>query len=453
MNARGRRAIDDPARRIARGRTALIISLLFGIAGSALAPRGAVAQARGRWPNDTLQAAFYAGTSAHLALSPDPMFTARVQCAGCHTPAADSAPPSRRIAVMDRVCTSCHGIRFAGMLTRWNQGLAWRSRAVAEYVKRGAGDARVAGAPAARAGVSAAQRTLAAIEAANGLHNVRGADGLLRAALDSVAAAYAAARVAAPPRPALGPSVASTSCLVCHYGVEAARDSVFGHVFDHSVHVVQGGVRCSECHGAVDYFVVGTRNPEREARGGEHREPTIDPRHGRTMLTAASCAACHHAAAPPASCRTCHGDDPRLAAAIRLTLPLRLTPPSAPAARAVEFQHARHRTLQCVECHTSKTAVATVAACNSCHVEHHEQVAQCATCHGPNVHDAHTGKDHLACASCHARATVALLIPDRSFCVTCHADHADHKRGRECSTCHMQSTPAELRRRILGGSP
>jgi hypothetical protein len=433
MSARGRRVGGDPAGRIAR-RVAT-----FGAS--------ALAQWSGRSATHDGQAtAFYAGITPGLELAPDPMFTARVRCAECHPPAVDSAPPSRRIAAMDRVCTSCHGIRFAGMLTRWDRGLAWRSRTVAEYVKRAAGDARLAASPAARADVRAAQRTLAAIEAANGLHNLRGADGLLRAAADSVAAAYAAARLPAPARPALGPSAASTSCLACHYGVEAARDSVFGRVFDHDVHVVQGGVRCTECHSAVGYFVAGTRSAGLAER-------SIDPRHGRTMLTAASCSACHHAATPPASCVACHGDDPRLGRALRLTLALRLTPPSAPAARAVAFQHMEHKSLECADCHRSNTAVATVAACNSCHAQHHEQAAQCAACHGASVHDAHTAKDHLACVSCHARATVALLTPDRSFCLTCHADHVDHKRGRECSTCHMQSTPAELRRRILGGQP
>ena len=447
MNARGPRVGGGPARRIARRVARFGPGVLRAMAASCTLASRALAQWSGRSATrDGPATAFYAGITPGLELPPDPMFTARVRCVECHTSAVDSAPPARRIAAMDRVCTNCHGRRFAGMLTRWSDGLAWRSRAVSGYVQRAAGDARLAGSPAARADVRAAERTLAAIEEANGLHNVRGADGLLRVALDSVTAAYAAARVAPPARPVLGPSAASASCLACHYGIEASRDSVFGRVFDHDVHVVRGGVRCTECHSGADFFVVGPRSAGRA-------EPSIDPRHGRTMLAAGSCSACHHAATPPASCVACHGDDPGLAGAIRLTLALRLTPPSAPATRVVEFQHARHRTLQCAACHTSSTAVATVAACNTCHTQHHEQAAQCAACHGSGVHDAHTARDHLACASCHARATVALLTPDRSFCLTCHADHADHKRGRECSTCHMQSTPAELRRRILGGQP
>lgn len=445
MNARGRRVGGGPAGRIARRVGTVGASVLLAMGASVLASRAAAQWSGRSATHDGPATAFYSGITPGLELAPDPMFTARVRCAECHTPAVDSAPPARRLAAMDRVCTNCHGSRFAGMLTRWSDGLAWRSRAVAEYVERANGDTRLGASPAARADVRAAGRTLAAIEAANGLHNVRGADGLLRAALDSVRAAYAAARVAAPPRPALGPSAASTSCLACHYGVEAVRDSVFGRVFDHGVHVVRGGERCSECHSAVDYFLVGTQNAGRA-------EPAIDPRHGRTMLTAASCSACHHSATPPASCVQCHGDDPRLGGAITQTLALRLTPRGAPTSRAVTFQHPQHRALQCAACHTSTAAVTTVTACNTCHTQHHEQASQCAACHGAAVHDAHTAKDHLACTSCHARATIALLTPDRTFCLTCHADHAEHKRGRECSTCHMQSTPAELRRKILGGS-
>ena len=71
-------------------------------------------------------------------------------------------------------------------------------------------------------------------------------------------------------------------------------------------------------------------------------------------------------------------------------------------------------------------------------------------CHGPDVRGSHLLSNHLTCTDCHARATLSLLMPDRSFCVLCHAAQADHMRGRECSTCHMQSTPAELQKKILG---
>ena len=453
MNARGRRRFDDPARRIARGLMLLGGSVLLGVAGSTLVAQGGTGQARGQTAaRDSVSAAFYAGTTANLRLSPDPMFTARVRCAECHTPAVDSAPASRRIAAMDRVCTTCHGARFAGMLTRWNSGLEWRSRVVADYVKSAAGDSRLAGSSAARGDIRAAQRTLAAIAAANGLHNIHGADGLLRAALDSAAAAYAAARVTAPPRPALGPRVANVSCLTCHYGIEGRRDSVFGQSFDHSVHVVRGAVQCTECHGAVDYFVRQGRGVGRGTPTARAGELTVDPRHGRTMVTASSCSACHHAATPRAGCATCHGNDARLAGPIRLTLTMRLTPPGAPPARAVAFQHARHGTLQCADCHASGTNVASVVACNDCHAQHHQQAADCAACHGTNVRGSHVLNNHLTCTDCHARATMSLVMPDRSFCVLCHAARADHMRGRECSTCHMQSTPAELRRQILGQS-
>jgi nitrate reductase cytochrome c-type subunit len=67
------------------------------------------------------------------------------------------------------------------------------------------------------------------------------------------------------------------------------------------------------------------------------------------------------------------------------------------------------------------------------------------------VRAAHKDDDHLTCASCHARETVAQLTPNRAFCVTCHADQAKHKPARDCSSCHFGGTPAALHRRMLGG--
>ena len=240
MNARGRRRFDDPARRIARGLMLLGSSVLLGVAGSTLAAQGGTGQARGQTAaRDSVSGAFYAGTTANLRLSPDPMFTARVRCAECHTPAVDSAPASRRIAAMDRVCTTCHGTRFAGMLTRWNSGLEWRSRVVADYVQGAAGDSRLAGSSVARGEIRAAQRTLGAIAA--GTACTTSTAPMACCVPPSIAPPRPTPlRATAPPRPALGPSVANVSRLTCHYGIEGRRDSVFGQSFAHGLHVVLG---------------------------------------------------------------------------------------------------------------------------------------------------------------------------------------------------------------------
>ncbi len=119
----------------------------------------------------------------------------------------------------------------------------------------------------------------------------------------------------------------------------------------------------------------------------------------------------------------------------------------------VAFPHGAHSALACTGCHTSRAAIATVAVCATCHEAHHRQAADCAACHGTNLRAAHTAANHLACAQCHARATLELLTGDRAFCLSCHVDRRDHHPNQECAPCHLQMSPAEVRARILGIQP
>ena len=79
--------------------------------------------------------ALYAGRAVHPAVRADPMFLARVECAGCHSDTVLAVGPGvARLAAIDRTCVGCHGRTFAGMLPRWSAGVAWRTRAVSVYV-------------------------------------------------------------------------------------------------------------------------------------------------------------------------------------------------------------------------------------------------------------------------------------------------------------------------------
>lgn len=387
--------------------------------------------------------AFYAGTSG--GIKPDPMFTARVDCADCHVDTTLALKGTARTAALDRVCTNCHGTRFAGMLSRWSAGMEWRTRVVTQYLATARGDAQVTASAGARARLADAREILASLAAEGALHNVRGADALLRDALGSAAAAYRSAGVPAPDRPSLGPNPANVSCVSCHYGIEAARGSAFGKSFDHASHVIRADVACTKCHTDADFLV-----PDKS--DVDLRKRQLDPRHGKTTLNAASCNNCHHSPTSNVSCVTCHRSD-ALAKVIRVTMPLRLTPKNAPRSRIVDFQHSDHLRTECASCHTSRENLRNVAQCSSCHENHHrETTAKCATCHATDARAQHKQQDHFACTSCHAASTVAMLTPNRAFCVNCHVKQVAHKPDRECSTCHMQSTPAEVRKRIVGGA-
>ncbi|HEY8062516.1 MAG TPA: hypothetical protein VID74_06950, partial [Gemmatimonadales bacterium] len=65
---------------------------------------------------------------------------------------------------------------------------------------------------------------------------------------------------------------------------------------------------------------------------------------------------------------------------------------------------------------------------------------------------AHSRTTHTGCDVCHTPARIAALVPDRNFCLTCHAPQQTHQPGRECTTCHFLITPEAFRPRLLRGT-
>lgn len=402
-------------------------------AGEKTAVRCRTCHAQAHAPVDQL----YTGVGTDSTVLPDKMYLARVACGECHTGAErGAAAGAPRTAALTRACTSCHGARFEQMLPRWSAAMTAHTQAADAYVASAAADPRLAAQPGARARVAAARASVSLVTAGNGLHNVPGADALLRTAVRTVGDAYRAAGLPVPAAPALGPDPAIEACAYCHYGIETVRGTVAGRSFDHADHVLRAGVACTQCHSAANYFT-GTAGQ-------------VDPRHGHTTVSAASCNDCHHVKSTLA-CTTCHQPGALAAHADSATLSLRLTPAGAPASRRVAFRHDAHAAVACASCHTDRSGVRNVAACTTCHEAHHEQAADCTACHGTSVRSFHTAANHLACTQCHARQTVQLLTGNRTFCLSCHVDRRDHHPAQECAPCHMQMSPAEVQARILGG--
>lgn len=169
------------------------------------------------------------------------------------------------------------------------------------------------------------------------------------------------------------------------------------------------------------------------------------------------CQICHHQAATTSRCAACHQDGEL--AAVR-ELPVTITVARhPPRERLVAFAHPVHENVRCATCHTtpvSLTPSADVRQCASCHTDHHAARRDCAACHTtPQLVESHRGDpaaSHRRCDACHAATTVAALTPDRAFCLTCHAaQRTDHHPRRECTTCHMLSTPEAWRRQLRSG--
>jgi hypothetical protein len=164
------------------------------------------------------------------------------------------------------------------------------------------------------------------------------------------------------------------------------------------------------------------------------------------------CQICHHQRPAQANCASCHH---------RSDLPATVPEQVAVAVprhdrrrRTVQFPHAAHDTLACTSCHSTPVTLApadSVRACAGCHANHHAPSRDCAACHRTAAIRAPHQlpvQAHVGCDACHTPATVARLVPTRSFCLVCHTPQQDHYSPTECSACHFQRSPAELQPKL-----
>jgi hypothetical protein len=164
------------------------------------------------------------------------------------------------------------------------------------------------------------------------------------------------------------------------------------------------------------------------------------------------CQICHHQRPSQANCRACH-QSTELAAPRPVQLAVTV-PRHDPRRRTVEFPHAKHDTLACAGCHVTPVSLEpadSAKTCTGCHAQHHANSRDCATCHRTaaiTVPHRLPVQAHTRCDACHTPATIARLVPTRSFCLACHQPQQDHYGPKECSTCHFQRTPAELQPKL-----
>ncbi len=183
------------------------------------------------------------------------------------------------------------------------------------------------------------------------------------------------------------------------------------------------------------------------ATGTQHGRLTFQPPRG--------CQICHHQRPQESDCATCHIPEARRQS-VPLTIAIAIRD-SAARSRPVNFAHPAHTALRCIQCHTEPVTLAPAPAargCRDCHADHHAAGRTCAICHtGEQLRSAHAknlSASHRACDACHTASTVALLTPDRSFCLTCHQPQQDHYARGQCTTCHFLKPPAEFRPHLLG---
>ena len=182
---------------------------------------------------------------------------------------------------------------------------------------------------------------------------------------------------------------------------------------------------------------------------------TSSRRNDLTFQPPRGCQICHHQAPARSECSNCHEAD-EVDAPRTLTMRVAI-PDHAPRPRPVIFEHSEHVRIACIQCHATPVSLEPeprAAACVACHDDHHATNASCAACHRTRqITEAHSepADAHSRCAECHTPSTVAQLVPRRAFCLTCHSSSVDHYAPKECSECHLLSSPEDYRAHLVRG--
>jgi len=355
-----------------------------------------------------------AGVGGHgVAPTPSSMFLARVSCVACHDHAAQLAGHDTVNVADEASCLSCHGIEYADVLPGWQREMERKVRLVSPVVQ--AAQAAASTVPlrrraAADSLLGLAQHNVEFVREGKGAHNVVYADQLLRASLslvrDAVQSGSLPYRV---PTVDLGPPVSENACLQCHLGVTEQQGTFQGASFDHTDHVLRGGLQCSTCH------------------------TPLSQHGGTTLASTASCNSCHHPVMGQQNCARCHegaGGAPQGV----ISLP------------SGDFSHPVHvaANLSCSACHTAPVMSAQNLSCDNCHEQHHQPQMGCLSCHRGGALSQHTDADHTACVQCHA-STPGLDRWTREVCTVCHVDRTDHFPDQACQVCHQIPAMAATR--------
>jgi hypothetical protein len=162
----------------------------------------------------------------------------------------------------------------------------------------------------------------------------------------------------------------------------------------------------------------------------------LEERHRtRRVWTAADCAACHHGAATPTGCTSCH-ERADFASPRRTPTLMKLSVWDAPRTRDLMFDHARHAGVGCLDCHQGGMSLPP-QSCSTCHAQHHRPEAECSHCHFAPDPAAHDLASHASCGACHSAEATARPMLSRHSCLVCHDTKREHRPNRSCAQCHV----------------
>ena len=174
-----------------------------------------------------------------------------------------------------------------------------------------------------------------------------------------------------------------------------------------------------------------------------HRMETA---HGASSIrTVEDCRSCHHTQRAVRECGACHLDADVGDRVFTLRRTFDLSIEDVSTERELPFRHGQHEDLGCVQCHDGGPSLAVPDLdCQSCHEEHHAvSVSGCLDCHREPASEVHTLVVHATCSGsgCHEDVPVGSAPRNRTGCLWCHQEQAEHEPEDECVSCHLMPAP------------
>jgi hypothetical protein len=168
----------------------------------------------------------------------------------------------------------------------------------------------------------------------------------------------------------------------------------------------------------------------------------MEPSHGTSLIrTVEDCRSCHHSEPVASECVTCHLESEGRDRTYALERTFTLTVAEDPFLRTVSFRHQVHESQACAQCHTESSSLsASNLDCQNCHEQHHATtVSGCSDCHQAPQSNAHPLAVHATCSGsgCHQDSPVQVAPRDRTGCLWCHSEQAEHEPEEQCVLCHL----------------
>ena len=230
------------------------------------------------------QVMLFTGDMGNGDTVPSAMFSAGLDCAGCHVFHEDLVASGAERIARPQSCENCHGSGYNRLLRLWKSS---SDRNVAEFngvlrnVERSIRSRGSQASAKAEPFLDEAKKILHVVQVGKPVHNVTFYNQLIRSGYERLDRAATAAQVSVN-LPEYEATTVPGQCANCHAGIDAISPSFEGRQFSHDIHVADQQLECRNCHSNA-------------------------VKHGQTILSADACNSCHHKATPQeVACESCH---------------------------------------------------------------------------------------------------------------------------------------------------